>query len=87
MIWLLCDYGEVISLPQPLADKVALEEEVGRFGPEFWSAYWQHRPGYDRGDTEVTEYWYSVLGFRPERRRLERLIELDIAGWLHPNPA
>jgi putative hydrolase of the HAD superfamily len=87
VIWLLCDYGEVVSLPQPLADKLALEEEVGRSGPEFWSTYWQHRPGYDRGDTEVAEYWYSVLGFRPERRRLERLIELDIAGWLHPNPA
>lgn len=87
MIWILCDYGEVLSLPQPLADRIALEEEVGCSGPEFWSTYWRHRPGYDRGETEVTEYWSSVLGFRPDRRKLERLIELDIAGWLHPNPA
>jgi putative hydrolase of the HAD superfamily len=87
VIWVLCDYGEVLSLPQPLADQLALEEEVGRSGPEFWTTYWQHRPGYDRGDTEVTEYWSSVLGFRPDRRRLERLIELDIASWVHPNPA
>jgi putative hydrolase of the HAD superfamily len=87
MSWLLLDYGEVISLPQPPSDQLALEEEVGRFGPEFWSTYWQHRPGYDRGDTDVAEYWYSVLGFRPARQRLKRLIEIDIAGWLHPNPA
>jgi len=85
MIWVLCDYGEVLSLPQPLGDRLALEEEAGRSGPEFWSTYWRHRPGYDRGDTEVTDYWSSVLGFRPERPKLERLIELDVAGWLHPN--
>jgi putative hydrolase of the HAD superfamily len=87
MIWILCDYGEVLSLPQPLADQLALEEEAGCPGPEFWSTYWRHRPGYDRGDTEVTDYWSAVLGFRPERRKLKRLIELDVAGWLHPNAA
>jgi putative hydrolase of the HAD superfamily len=87
MIWVLCDYGEVLSLPQPLSDRLAIEEEAGRSGPEFWSPYWQHRPSYDRGDSAVMDYWSSVLGLRPERRKLERLIELDVASWLHPNPA
>jgi putative hydrolase of the HAD superfamily len=87
VIWVLCDYGEVLSLPQPLADRLALEEEVGRSGPEFWSTYWQHRPGYDRGDTSAMDYWTCVLGLRPAPEKLERLIEIDVAGWLHPNPA
>jgi putative hydrolase of the HAD superfamily len=87
MIWVLCDYGEVLSLPQPPSDRLALEDEAGRFGPEFWSAYWQHRPGYDRADTEASDYWTAVLGLRPARKKLERLIEIDVAGWLHPNPA
>jgi putative hydrolase of the HAD superfamily len=87
MIWVLFDYGEVLSLPQTPADQRALEEEAGQSGPEFWNTYWQHRPGYDRGETTVRDYWSSVLGFRPQRRKLERLIELDITSWLHPNPA
>lgn len=86
MTWVLCDYGEVLSLPQPLPDRLALEDEAGRSGPEFWSTYWEHRPGYDRGDTAVIDYWSAVLGFRPGPRKLARLIEVDIAGWLHLNP-
>jgi putative hydrolase of the HAD superfamily len=87
MIWVLFDYGEVLSLPQAPADQLAIEEEVGQSGPEFWSTYWQHRPGYDRGETAVRDYWSSVLGFQPQQAKLERLIELDIASWLRPNPA
>jgi putative hydrolase of the HAD superfamily len=85
VIWVLCDYGEVISLGQPLPDRLALEQEAGRVGEEFWFAYWHHRPGYDRGTTGVADYWSAVLGIRPDRRKLARLIELDVAGWLHTN--
>jgi putative hydrolase of the HAD superfamily len=85
MIWVLCDYGEVLSLPQSPADQLALEAEVGISGPQFWTTYWQHRPGYDRGDTAAIDYWSAVLGDRPSRRKLARLIELDVAGWLHTN--
>jgi putative hydrolase of the HAD superfamily len=85
MIWVLCDYGEVISLPQSPSDRLDLEEEAGRFGEAFWATYWQHRRGYDRGDTDVVDYWSRVLGFRPDHRKLARLIELDVAGWLHTN--
>ena len=48
MTWLLCDYGEVLSLPQPAADRAAIEVAAGRRGEEFWADYWRHRPDYDR---------------------------------------
>jgi putative hydrolase of the HAD superfamily len=85
MIWVLCDYGEVLSLGQALGDRLALEDEVGRSGQEFWNTYWRHRPDYDRGATGVLDYWSAVLGFRPTPHKLARIIELDVAGWLHPN--
>ena len=28
--------------------------------PEFWDAYWAHRPAYDRGDVTAEEYWRLV---------------------------
>jgi len=85
MSWLLCDYGGVLSLPQPSDDRVLLEEEAGRFGSDFWATYWKYRPDYDRGHTPVVEYWSAVLGHRPQRHKLDRLIGRDVAGWLHPN--
>jgi putative hydrolase of the HAD superfamily len=85
MNWLLCDYGEVLSLAQPADDRVRLEE-AARSGPGFWAGYWKHRPDYDRGSTAVADYWSAVLGRRPNRRELERLVERDVAAWLHPNP-
>jgi putative hydrolase of the HAD superfamily len=87
MAWLLCDYGEVLCLPQPEADKTALEHAAGGQGTDFWERYWTHRPGYDRADVSVSEYWAAVLGVPPTPGQLRSLVELDIAGWLHPNPA
>lgn len=88
MAWLLCDYGEVLSLPQPAADRKALEEAAA-WDPargDFWEVYWRHRPGYDRGDVSVQAYWTEVLGRPPAPAQLQQLIEVDVAGWLHPNP-
>ena len=85
MSWLLCDYGEVLSLPQPAADQRSLQDEAGRPGPDFWTSYWQHRPDYDRGVTSALEYWTAVLERRPARPALDRLVKRDVAGWLHPN--
>jgi putative hydrolase of the HAD superfamily len=87
MAWLLCDYGEVLSLPQPPADKRALEEaaEWDTDRGDFWEAYWRHRPGYDRGDVTSRDYWCEVLGRAPSADHLRHLIDADVAGWLHPN--
>ncbi|GAB2837131.1 HAD-IA family hydrolase [Lentzea nigeriaca] len=41
--------------------------------PEFWDAYWAHRPAYDRGDVTAEEYWARV-GHPP-------LVELDVQSW------
>lgn len=37
MTWLLCDYGQVLSLPPSVADRDALESEAGTGGPSFWA--------------------------------------------------
>ncbi len=61
MAWLLCDYGEVLCLPQPPADRKALADAAA-MGPRpwrFWEAYWRHRPGYDRGDVTARDYWHD----------------------------
>lgn len=84
--WLLCDYGEVLTLPQPAADMAVLEAAAGRSGGAFWDAYWQHRPDYDRATVTVEAYWAAVLGEPVERPAIETLIALDVASWLHLNP-
>lgn len=87
MRWLVCDYGEVLSLPQPDEDRAALEgaAQWPDSGESFWNSYWAHRRPYDRGDVSASEYWSSVLDRPITRETLHRLIEVDVAGWLHPN--
>jgi putative hydrolase of the HAD superfamily len=41
--------------------------------PEFWDAYWAHRPAYDRGDVTAEEYWDRV-GHSPQ-------IQHDVQSW------
>ena len=87
MRWLLCDYGEVLSLaPAPL-HQAALQAEAGAAGGEFWARYWQHRPAYDRGDVDTVDYWTQVLDHPPRPDHLQRLIGLDVVTWSQPNPA
>ncbi len=87
MTWLLCDYGEVLSLAQPDDAQAALEAAVPIAADTFWDRYWQHREAYDRGDTGAVEYWTAVLRDRAAPSDLQRLLDLDAASWLHPNPA
>lgn len=88
MTWLICDYGEVVSLPQPPADLAAIEDAAGVRGDgrSFWDAYWRHRPSYDRADVTAPEYWQAVTGrsFQPDA--LSNLARADVGSWLHPNP-
>lgn len=84
MQWLLCDYGEVLSLPPPEADRAKLEDLAGWTKDEdFMHAYWAHRPSYDRADLTAAEYWQRVVGH--EAKNLKELIAQDVAMWLHPN--
>lgn len=83
----MCDYGEVLSLAPPPRDREALEKAAGWRGTSdaFWNAYWTHRPGYDRADVSVSEYWIAVLRREPDPEELARIVDADVAGWLHPN--
>ncbi len=84
------DYGQVLSTPPPDDEWASLARAAGPAGadPErFHSAYWEHRPDYDRADVAVREYWARVLGGTPSDRQLRELIRWDVAMWLHPQPA
>lgn len=86
--WLLCDYGEVISLPQPPDDLAAVESAAGVTDRDtFWASYWHHRPKYDRSDVTAERYWQDVLGRAVDPDQLEEVIAADVRSWLHPNPA
>ncbi|MFI7601647.1 HAD-IA family hydrolase [Actinoplanes sp. NPDC049681] len=83
---LLIDFGEVISVAQPAAEVAAMAGAAGLPVAEFTARYWAHRAGYDRGRS-ARAYWGDVLGAAPGRALLRRLVELDVASWLHLNPA
>ena len=88
MTWLLCDYGEVLCLPPSASDQAALAAAAGwdRARGDFWAAYWVDRPAYDRADLTAEEYWARLLDRRAPSGELRRIIAVDAAGWVHPNP-
>ena len=87
--WVVFDYGNVISRPQPEEDLAALAREARTPVAEFQAAYWPRRIDYDRADLDGWEYWGDVaqrLGQRWEERRIARLTWLDTVSWLHLRP-
>ncbi|AGZ42294.1 HAD-IA family hydrolase [Actinoplanes friuliensis] len=81
---LLLDFGEVISVAQPAADVSALAALAGLPVDAFSRLYWAHRPAYDAGGT-ARDYWTAIMGAAPGGSLLRRLVELDVASWLHLN--
>ncbi|MGH9114775.1 MAG: HAD-IA family hydrolase [Acidimicrobiales bacterium] len=87
MTWLLCDYGEVLSLPPALDDRSDLAAAAG-WDPargDFWEAYWADRMAYDRGDVSAGGFWEAMTGRRLDPSCLDRIVARDMAMWLHPN--
>jgi len=82
---LLFDFGEVISVAQPAGEVAALAALAELSVPEFSRRYWTLRPRYDAGGTALA-YWTGILGAAPGEALLHRLVELDLASWLHLNP-
>lgn len=85
---MLLDYGQVLSTAPPEDEWAELRLAAGPVGNDadhFHSIYWEHRPGYDRADLTVQDYWARVLGRPPDNGELEELIRLDVAVWLHPH--
>ena len=80
-MWLLVDYGEVISTAH---DEVALQQLADLAGQDvaaFRQRYWAQRPEYALGQP-AQAYWSRVLGRDPGA-----LTHLDIEGWLTLNDA
>ncbi|MBB4704428.1 HAD family hydrolase [Sphaerisporangium siamense] len=85
MKWVLFDYGEVLSLSQPEADRTRMAEASGIDPDLFWRGYWEHRLEFDRGTLTPAAYWSEVLGRRVRDAEVELLVRLDIASWTHAN--
>ena len=87
--WVIFDYGNVISKPQPAEDIAALARAAGTGVAEFGAAYWPRRIDYDRADLDAAEFWGGVaerLGQRWDDRRIAELARLDAASWTHLRP-
>ena len=56
---------------------------------EFWSAYWEFRPSYDRGALSGPDYWRSVagtVGTAFTRAGIAELIAADCDSWRAVDP-
>jgi putative hydrolase of the HAD superfamily len=84
--WLLCDYGEVLSLPLDEQAIVAMSRCAGIAVEPLLASYWHHRLPYDRGDVTAAAFWTAVLGRSAPDALIEELVALDISGWTRPNP-
>jgi putative hydrolase of the HAD superfamily len=85
------DYGEVISREPSEADRASLLARAGvrERAEEFWTAYWEHRTGLDRGTTSIAEYWQAVaadLGVEWNAVDVHELWAIDHRGWLSLDP-
>ncbi|GAA3508217.1 putative hydrolase of the HAD superfamily [Streptosporangium album] len=86
--WMLLDYGEVISLPQPAGEMDGMAALAGRDPAAFRDLYWRHRDPYDRGQAPHL-YWSNVLerDLADTDPVVAALNAADVASWSHLNPA
>ncbi|WP_084958516.1 HAD family hydrolase [Thermoactinospora rubra] len=87
MIWIVFDYGNVLSLPQSPEENRAMARAAGADPHAFERGYWEHRLEFDRAALTPEEYWSKVLGRQATDAELARLVEMDVASWSHPNHA
>ncbi|MFJ6670715.1 HAD family hydrolase [Actinosynnema sp. NPDC091369] len=87
MRWVVFDYGEVISEPTG-----ALPELAALLGvpvEDFSRGYWALREPYDTGQAD-RDYWRAVgaaVDVPVDEELARRLTEVDVRGWLRPEPA
>ena len=83
------DYGEVISREPTPADRALLVERAGIAAEPFWTAYWAHRDGLDRGTTSIGDYWRAVgrdTGAEFTAIDVHELWAIDHRSWLSVDP-
>src|ERR1700712_2463881 len=84
----LFDYGMVLSgppLPSAWARMLAI---TGLDEARFHAAYWEFRPGYDRGTYTGHEYWLAVgkeTGLALDSSQIAGLIDADNDVWTDLN--
>lgn len=87
MRWVVFDYGEVIS--EPTGELPALAAMLGVPVVDFARGYWPAREAYDAGGSDL-EYWRAVgaaVDVPVDPSLARRLTEVDVRGWLRPEPA
>ncbi|AOS65995.1 HAD family hydrolase [Actinoalloteichus hymeniacidonis] len=85
--WVVFDYGEVISRRTSALPDLAAT--VGADASVFEAAYWAERDAYDRGCADL-DYWRAVgarLDLPVNEDTAATLTKIDVAGWLHTDPA
>ena len=78
------DYGEVISHTPSAADQAVLVEISGCDAEQFWTTYWRHREGLDKGTTGIVDYWSLVaadLGASWTASKVHELWVADFRSW------
>ena len=88
-MWIMFDYGGVISGPQPEQDVAALAATAGGRVPDLLGAYWARRLAYDLADMDAESFWKGItsqLGRSWDPALLPELVRLDIASWTHLRP-
>jgi putative hydrolase of the HAD superfamily len=86
----LFDYGNVLSLPQSVADAQRLAGMCGLALAQFEERYWMLRVAYDRGELDAVAYWKhfrSEEGHEPTPALIAELTRVDAESWEHPNEA
>ncbi|MFF4412804.1 HAD family hydrolase [Streptosporangium sp. NPDC001559] len=81
---LVFDLFGVIARHQSRRGLTAIENAAGLSSPEFWRAYWDLRPPYDRDDSSSLEYWQAVaraVGTHFDDGQIERLVTADLESW------
>lgn len=84
------DYGNVLSLPQPVADTQAMADILGVTLARFSELYWRFRIPYDAATLTPEEYW-NTLADTAERSlaagQIAALVEIDSRSWSYAAPA
>ena len=75
--------------PTGQAEILVLADVPADRAEEFWHAYWEFRPSYDRGGLSGPDYWGSVagaVGTTFTRARIAELIAADCGSWRAVDP-
>lgn len=86
MRWLVCDFGDVISLGPTEDDLAELARLARRDTTELASLFWSRRADYDRGDLDAAGFWSGVVVDELTDDRLARCIAADVASWTRLDP-